>query len=834
MKRTLTLVLGLLILIQFLPLKAQDLVKNSKITGICYAGKKVNKLYIPPPDEFFRKSGSKYGGSVKIYYTGFSAQAKTAMDFAASILGKMLPADATVTVQATWEKISTAGVLAQSSFTGYAAGWGIDALDPLSFYPVALAEKISGKRLSSDSDGDIALSVNSSINWYLGTDGQVPAQKYDLITVVMHEICHGLGFYDSFTTDATTGSWGLGPGPLIYDTFVENFSGNRLIDTLKFPNNSADLKSMLTNNSVYFNAPLLKKYSLLHPKSYQTTRAKLYAPTVWDAGSSISHLDETATRDSDAMMTPMIDLQEAIHDPGKYTFSILGDLGWINTRIIHTPNGNTEAHLNQITLSTIIKSDTSYNHNNVRVVFSYNNFLTSDTLLLSSPGSDNSFNTTIAIPSYNSELQYYFIVDDSFLRTYRSPSVYKDYPDLKNNRYRIFIGTDTVKPVINHTPVTYYLQTVDSVKYNATVTDNLGLDSVYVEYNINNGPSKFVRLKNKSTNIFSTELSARSLDLKGHDSIQYRIFAVDSAKVSNLAVLPKTGFFVTHIEEISSTLPGYTTNFSDAAPDFFNVGFNVTKPAGFSKYGLNSKHPYESPGDNNKTIEYTAILRHPLKFNESGMLFSYDELVLVEPGEPGSVFGSSLFYDYVIVDGSKDFGKKWFNLIDGYDSRLYSSWVTAYKSSIVDDNSKFVGTEGMLQKHTFLYRPSANISAGDTLLVRFRLFSDPLANGWGWVIEDLKISPLIDAVPEVNNQAVKIYPNPGNGIINLSTGIQGQDTSKPLRYSVFNSAGICLINSKTSGYSATLVDISAYPPGMYIIILYLDDGIKSIKYSLIK
>jgi len=216
------------------------------------------------------------------------------------------------------------------------------------------------------------------------------------------------------------------------------------------------------------------------------------------------------------------------------------------------------------------------------------------------------------------------------------------------------------------------------------------------------------------------------------------------------------------------------------------------------------------------------------------MLFSYDELVLVEPGEPGSVFGSSLFYDYVIVDGSKDFGKKWFNLIDGYDSRLYSSWVTAYKSSIVDDNSKFVGTEGMLQKHTFLYRPSANISAGDTLLVRFRLFSDPLANGWGWVIEDLKISPLIDAVPEVNNQAVKIYPNPGNGIINLSTGIQGQDTSKPLRYSVFNSAGICLINSKTSGYSATLVDISAYPPGMYIIILYLDDGIKSIKYSLIK
>ena len=180
---------------------------------------------------------------------------------------------------------------------------------------------------------------------------------------------------------------------------------------------------------------------------------------------------------------------------------------------------------------------------------------------------------------------------------------------------------------------------------------------------------------------------------------------------------------------------------------------NVSKPAGFSKYGLNSKHPYESPEDNSKSIEYTAILRHPLKFDESGMLFSFNEVVLVEPGEAGSVFGSSDFYDYVIVEGSKNFGKTWFNLIDGYDSRLFPSWETAYNSSIVGDNSTFVGTESMLQKHTFLYRPSDNISAGDTILVRFRLFSDPFANGWGWVIEDLKIGPLVDAVTEVTKSS---------------------------------------------------------------------------------
>jgi hypothetical protein len=116
------------------------------------------------------------------------------------------------------------------------------------------------------------------------------------------------------------------------------------------------------------------------------------------------------------------------------------------------------------------------------------------------------------------------------------------------------------------------------------------------------------------------------------------------------------------------------------------------------------------------------------------------------------------------------------------------------------------------------------------LLVRFRLFSDPYSNGWGWVVEDLKIGPLIDAVAEISHSPVLIYPNPGTGLIKIG----GYENSKPLRYSVFNAAGICLVNSTNSGSSGALVDISDQPPGMYIIVLYLDDGIKTIKYSLIK
>jgi len=608
---------------------------------------------------------------------------------------------------------------------------------------------------------------------------------------------------------------------MIYDTFVESFSGKRLTDTLKFPNPSISLGSELTGGQLWFNGPLLKSYT-------GGSRVKLYSPSVWDAGSSVSHLDESATLKADALMTPFIDMGEAIHNPGKLTLSLLGDLGWINTRIIHKPLGDTEEHLTEVVLSTQIKSDTLYNRNKVGVVYSFDNFSSSDTIFMTSPKSDDFFKTTISIPSYNKDLQYYFFAEDYFLRLYRSPSLHNLLS------YEVYIGTDTVKPVITHTPTDYYLESIDSIKFNASAIDNLGIDSVYVEYKVNGSTSQYIGFNAGKNDSFSASVNARLLRLKGGDSISYRIFAIDSAQIANTAVLPKKGYFVTKIEDIGTVVKSYSTDFAGASPDFFNIGFDILKPQGFSKYGLHTKHPYESPEEDNSSIDYIAMLRHPFKFDESGLLINFNEIVLVEPGETGSVFGTQDFYDYVILEGSKNFGKTWFKLSDGYDSRFVLSWETAYNSSVVGQNSTYLGTEDMLRKHTIYCRPSDNISTGDTLLIRFRLYSDPYANGWGWVIEDLKINPLIDAVEPIRSDQFKVYPNPGRGLITLTSNQTGSSILKPIRYSIYNSAGNCILNDLTSGDSDTRIDISGYPAGIYIIILYRDDGIKTIKYSLIK
>ncbi len=127
-------------------------------------------------------------------------------------------------------------------------------------------------------------------------------------------------------------------------------------------------------------------------------------------------------------MTPYVDYGEAIHDPGKLTLSILGDVGWINTRIIPDEIKDTEEHLAEIELNTVIRSDTVYNKDLVGLVYSFDGFLTSDTLIMSSVALKDSYSGTIPVSSYNTKLDYYFFAVDDFLRVFRSPSLAEKNP----------------------------------------------------------------------------------------------------------------------------------------------------------------------------------------------------------------------------------------------------------------------------------------------------------------------------------------------------------------------------------------------------------------------
>ena len=66
-------------------------------------------------------------------------------------------------------------------------------------------EKLMGKEMNGPKDADIICSINSSADWYFGTNGNTPNSKYDLVTVALHEITHGLGFAGFFDDEDGVG-----------------------------------------------------------------------------------------------------------------------------------------------------------------------------------------------------------------------------------------------------------------------------------------------------------------------------------------------------------------------------------------------------------------------------------------------------------------------------------------------------------------------------------------------------------------------------------------------------------------------------------------------------
>jgi hypothetical protein len=812
MNHRIVLILSILFFSTGIYSHGQKFIPSNRPAGYSYASKTVKKIYIPPPKEFYLNRGKK-GATIQVYYSGFSAAAKTAYEYAVSILASVLPSNTNFTIRASYVPMSDNNILGGTSVTGYFDGSTINALNPYADYPVALAEKIAGKTLNADSEGDLIMSINSNTQWYTGTDGNTPVNKYDLVTVVLHELCHGIGFVDSFTQTGTIGSYGIFNNPAIYDRFVQDGSGFYLTDTIHYTNNTSKLGNELTTANIYFSGIV------------QNPRVRLYAPSTFSAGSSISHINPGSVLQQDGLMEPFISLAEAIHSPGKITMAILGDIGWINTRIIHTPYTDTEKNLSQVAFNAVIQSDTSFHKDQVGLVYSFNKFLTRDTIYLTPPLGGDIFSTSLNIPAYNTFLSYYFFAMDYFGRIYKLPSMGVSAP------YTFYIGIDTVKPILKHKAPDYFIDKISLLKLKATASDNIGIDTVFIEYRKNNGTFTNQGMHHDSLDIYSNYLDIKSLGLSAIDSLQYRIIAVDSSSSANKSYSPATGYYTLKPEMTYNVAASYTTDFSGASNDFINHGFSIVTPSGFSDPALHTKHPYESPDKDGDSIVYSSVLRYPLKVDDSGINISFMEIVLVEPGEAGSVFGSPNFYDYVIVEGSKNFGETWFPMADGYDSRISSTFLSAYNSSMSGINSIYSGSPSMFAKHTIAVSTFNRFNIGDTLLIRFRLYSDPYAHGWGWAIDDLSIKSVVADVPKTEISDMRIYPNPGNGLIKFQ---QSDITGQEADYKVLNITGEVLKNGKIIPGDNELLDISSQPPGLYIIIVKLGNKVQTLRYTKMK
>ena len=279
--------------------------------GYIYAGGKTASV------QTVERNSSAYIEKKSNFIVNFNtvpAIAREAVQAAVDTWAANFASSVPVNVNVNWSKASSEGILAAaSSKNNYANFTG--APDKTLYYASALANALAGKDLDPASP-EIEITITSDAPWYLGTDGKCPPKSYDLQSVILHEMAHGLGFISGNYYDDLSG-FGRIIQPTPFDAYAQLPDGRRLSD---MPNSSLETGKSLISTLLWSGENGIKANNGVKPL--------LYTPSTYEPGSSVSHLDERTFNQSDdtKVMTPNLDSGEVFHLPGSLLLAMFEDM----------------------------------------------------------------------------------------------------------------------------------------------------------------------------------------------------------------------------------------------------------------------------------------------------------------------------------------------------------------------------------------------------------------------------------------------------------------------------------------------------------------------------
>ena len=653
----------------------------------------VNKSFTPPPQEFRNlKSGQTKKSEIIITYVDFPEEAKSAFEYAVSIYEQNISSSVPIMISATWEPLNV-GILAKSGPSTFHKNFN-SALIPNVYYPIALVEKLSGREWNDEKDADIICSFDSERNWYFATDGNTPETKYDLVTVVLHEIAHGLGISGFLKDENGVGKFNnAGNNPSAYDYYIYNSQNQRISDNSLFSSPSTQLHNQITSNELDFSCST----------NCDQSKSKIYAPSSWRTGVSIYHL-QNVSGSSGELMSPSISKGQAIHNPGESTIKILSEIGWGAISLKLQEINDFENSVAHLPIQTKFSNDVQIDNSSLQIIFSTDYFSTKDSVTLKFNNTNNLFEGNLPLDFHKGKVQYYFKSKTTDNKIITQPH------QAPKNILSFKVGPDYYPPTLQHNPITLISCANSVIDVSAIANDNIGIHSVKVEYKINGVVQELIQLEVGTDDFFNGNLNLPS-GLTSDDLIEYRIFAEDNSNRKNKKYLPANGYYNVGIFEPEMPVKSFSTDFNSFATNFTTAGFEITTPAGFSDKNLHTNHPYEKSNVDDKRHSLIAQLNLPVILEENGRM-TFDEVVLVEPGEPGVNFTDKYFWDFVIVEGSKDNGKTWQPFIDGYDSGVVEEWESQFSSTLKSSTSSASGHENMFWENSINLTDNKFFSAG--------------------------------------------------------------------------------------------------------------------------
>ena len=247
-------------------------------------------------------------------YNNVPAEAKEAIQAAIDIWSQNFKSSVPVNISISWTRPINDSVLASASAKNVFANF-TGAPDKTLYYTSALANALAGRDLDVN-DPELVIEVSSNANWYFGTDGKCPPRSYDLVSVILHEMAHGLGFMSGSYYDSTTGE-GRILQPTPFDAYAQLPDGRRLID---LPSPSLEIGKAMTTALFWSGANGVKANNGIKPL--------LFTPSIYERGSSVSHLDEKTFSNAgeNSAMTPNLDAGEVFHSPGSLVLAMFEDL----------------------------------------------------------------------------------------------------------------------------------------------------------------------------------------------------------------------------------------------------------------------------------------------------------------------------------------------------------------------------------------------------------------------------------------------------------------------------------------------------------------------------